>query len=271
MSNSMIKIIILVGVLVIIIAAVTTLCITSIGLGPIKTLAIKDITKSKSNLEKANAALVAAGSTYSNKETELATTKTEYNAEKTKYEAISDQTISIIQDATKDEKYFIEYLWITLGTYAKSHSLSLTVIDPGSKASSDQSSTATNKTTTPGATTPTGTTEKAPLVETIEASSATTTTTPATTNSGATTQAATNPATTTKTPSATNNAGSTTTAKSNVVSIQLKGNYLNIADFVFEVENDKTLRFKLDNISMKTSGGTDITASFEVKNLVIIK
>ncbi len=245
MSKSMIKIMILSIVLLAIIGLVTLLAITKLKVGTIETMSIKDISKSKADLVKANSNLVQAGQNYGTKINSLDTVKTEYKTEKAKYESISEGTISIIQDATKDEKYFIEYLWITLGNYAKAHSLKLTVVDPGSKVTSDLT-----KAAAPATTPTTGTTTTPPA----------TTTTTTTTGTPATTPAAT-PATTT----------GAIAAKDNVVTIQLKGSYLKVADFVFEVENDKTLRFKLDNISMKTAGGTDIIASFEVKSLVIIK
>ena len=53
--------------------------------------------------------------------------------------------------------------------------------------------------------------------------------------------------------------------------IQVKGSYMDISDFIFEVENDKALRFKLDNISIEYVSGTTIKANFDVKNLIIKK
>lgn len=44
-----------------------------------------------------------------------------------------------------------------------------------------------------------------------------------------------------------------------------------MADFVFEVENDKSLRFRLDNIKMKSAGGTEVLASFKVKDFTVLK
>lgn len=237
MNKAMIKIIALVVVLVAIIAGLTILGTMNIKIGSIETMAVSDIAKKKTEIVKLNDKLTQVKASYSSKNTELEAAKKEYSAEKAKYEAISDATISIIQEATKEEKYFIEYLWIVLGNYAKSHSLSLTVVDPGSKVTSDQSSTEEE------------TKEENPLVTTIESSSA----------------EATADIDKTQTPKTSIN------AKENSITIQLKGSYINVADFVFEVENDRTLRFKLDNISMKSAGGTDIIASFEVKNLVIIK
>ncbi len=236
MSKPIIKMIILLAVLVGIIALITVLIITSISLGNFGTLAIKDISEKKVSLVSLNDSLQKAKTSYDNKQKELEAAKNLYKTEKAKYEAISEETIKVIQDATKEEKYFIEYLWITLGNYAKSHSLSLTVVDPGSKVSSDQTSPTEEKKE-----------EKAALVTIVESSSAV------------------------EEKKEAEKTKSNINSKENVITIQIKGNYISVADFVFEVENDKTLRFKLDNISMKSAGGTDVTASFEVKNLVIIK
>ena len=44
-----------------------------------------------------------------------------------------------------------------------------------------------------------------------------------------------------------------------------------MSDFVFEVENDKELRFKLDNMEVTYVSGTTIKAKFNVKNVIMIK
>ena len=48
------------------------------------------------------------------------------------------------------------------------------------------------------------------------------------------------------------------------IKIVVTGRYANVADFVFDVENDKNLRFKLDNINMTYSGENEIEAVFDV-------
>ena len=58
---------------------------------------------------------------------------------------------------------------------------------------------------------------------------------------------------------------------SNALTLQVKGSYINVADFVFEVENDKSLRFKLDNIKMKSAGGIEVVTSFNVKDFTVLK
>ena len=46
---------------------------------------------------------------------------------------------------------------------------------------------------------------------------------------------------------------------------------MNTSDFIFEVENDTSLRFKLDNISMDYVQGTTIKTTFDVKNITVNK
>ena len=53
--------------------------------------------------------------------------------------------------------------------------------------------------------------------------------------------------------------------------IQLQGSYIDISDFIFEVENDDELKFKLDNIRIEYVEGTTIKATIDVKNTIIVK
>ena len=55
------------------------------------------------------------------------------------------------------------------------------------------------------------------------------------------------------------------------IKITIKGRYANVADFVFDVENDKSLRFKLDNIKMTYAGDNEIQATFDVLSLSVLK
>jgi len=56
----------------------------------------------------------------------------------------------------------------------------------------------------------------------------------------------------------------------NGIKITVEGRYANIADFVFDVENDKSLRFKLDNIKMAYSGDNKVKATFDVLSLAVL-
>ena len=91
------------------------------------------------------------------------------------------------------------------------------------------------------------------------------TTTTTTTTSSSTTNNSTNSSTNTSSDT------SASTSSSSALKIEIKGSYMNISDFIFEVENDTSLRFKLDNISMDYVKETTIKASFNVKNIVINK
>lgn len=64
---------------------------------------------------------------------------------------------------------------------------------------------------------------------------------------------------------------SVTDSNAGVLKIQVTGSYIDLSDFIFEVENDTELKFKLDNISMEYVSGTTIKTTFDVKNIVITK
>lgn len=60
--------------------------------------------------------------------------------------------------------------------------------------------------------------------------------------------------------------------QANILKVQVIGSYMNIADYIYVIENDSTLRFKLDNIKMEATGdGNKVRVSFGVKNLQIVK
>ena len=65
------------------------------------------------------------------------------------------------------------------------------------------------------------------------------------------------------------NTNTVSTKSSNVLQIEVTGSYIDLSDFIFEVENDSELKFKLDNISMVYVSGTTIKTTFDVKNIVI--
>ena len=53
--------------------------------------------------------------------------------------------------------------------------------------------------------------------------------------------------------------------------LTVTGRYADVADFVFDVENDSSLKFKLDNIKMTYSKDNLIVASFDVLSLSVSK
>lgn len=69
----------------------------------------------------------------------------------------------------------------------------------------------------------------------------------------------------------TTNSTNTGSTSSSVLKIKITGSYLDISNFIFEVESDSELKFRLDNISMELVSGTTISATFDVKNVTISK
>lgn len=172
----------------------------------------------------------------------LEKSQTEYNRQKNKYNSISDETIDVIKEATTEETYNLEYMWIKLGNYAKKNNLEIVMVEPGGQISSQSGDN--NSSTTADNT----------------SNTTTTTTTTTTTNNNTTTTAGNQTSNT-----------NTTSSDSSALRIQVTGSYMNTSDFIFEVENDTALRFKLDNISMDYVEGNTIKTSFNVKNIVINK
>lgn len=193
----------------------------------------------------------------------IATEKTEeknFKKAKEEYESISDDTINMINEATTEENYNLEYMWVKLGNYAKSNNLTILVTEPGGTAPSDESKSTAK---TPGGAVTSAATSAA---GTTAADGTAATTTPAGTTAATTTPAVTGPVL-----SGTEDVAASATDGAATMKIQVKGSYMDISDFIFEVENDKALRFKLDNISIEYVSGTTIKANFDVKNLVIKK
>jgi|GEM_PF-1811947 len=192
----------------------------------------------------------------------IESSKSDFKKQKEQYDAISDETISVINEATTDEKYNIEYMWIKLGNYAKANNLTLSLVEPGGSAQASAASTGATSGTTTGTTT--GTT-----------SGTTTGTTTGEKSSGATSDktsdktSATTTGASTEVPSVTTAA--TSTASAGELTISVKGNYTDVSSFIFELENDVELRFKLDKLKMEYAGSNQITTSFAVKNLTFIK
>lgn len=187
---------------------------------------------------------------YNNKKTEYDTTiknidslKSEFDVQKSKYDAITDETVDIIKQATTAEKYNIEYMWVKLGNYARSNNLELNMLEPGANPVSTED---TSKTTTSN----TVTSDTTVKTEVKDEKAATNNNATNTTN------------TTEEVP---------TVTTSDELVIKVKGTYLNVSDFIFDIENDKELRFKLDKIKMESAGSNMITATFSVKNLIFNK
>ncbi len=175
-----------------------------------------------------------ASQTQKTKLSDLEDAKKTFEKEKKEYEAISDETIANIKEVTKKEKYSLEYLWIRMGQYAKKYNVQVSLIEPGSSVQSSEEGKPEGEKPNPESEKPE---DYVPDGETEVKPDA---------------------------PSASMPAGSSN------YRIDAIGDYDKIADFVYAIETDETLRFKLDNISMQPSG-SKVRAIFEIKNLEIIK
>lgn len=267
-------------VFVAIIATSVILILIFTLLGALFIPSVQNLIQKYGEAKKADTELSSAQDTYYSTVQKLEGAEEEYNKQKNKYNSISDETIDIIKEATTEESYNIEYMWITLGNYAKKNNLEIVLVEPGgtattstSKDANSSSSNSNNATTTTTTTTTTNTNN------TTANNTATTSNT--TTNNTATNNTTTNNSTNSKATTTNNNQTSTdgtnstsdntTSSSGSALKVQLTGSYMNISDFIFEIENDTSLRFKLDNISMDYVEGTTIKTTFDVKNVVVNK
>lgn len=231
------KMIIISSILAVSVILLLVFMLLGVNLGAFRIPSVSYILDEYNLAKKSEKELTSTQDIYYSTVNNLEKSQTEYNRQKNKYNSISDETIDVIKEATTEETYNLEYMWIKLGNYAKKNNLEIVMVEPGGQISSqsedNNSSTTANNT------------------------SNTTTTTTA------------NNTTTTST--AGNQTSNTTSSDSSVLRIQVTGSYMNTSDFIFEVENDTALRFKLDNISMDYVEGNTIKTSFNVKNIVINK
>ena len=235
-------------------------------------------------VKKVEKELITTQEAYYNTISSLEKAQSEYNKQKNKYNSISDETINIIKEATTEESYNLEYMWIKLGNYAKKNNLEIVMVEPGGQMDSSSQNTNSTTTTSNNAST-TANNNTSNTTNTTANNTSNTTTTNTTTTTTTTTNTNTNTTTTTTSgnntstenkdnktsDNKTSDKSNTSSTDSSVLKIQVTGSYMNTADFIFEVENDTALRFKLDNISMDYVKGTTIKTSFNVKNIVVNK
>lgn len=253
------KTIIFSSISVVILILIVVFCLVDISLGPIKISSISTILKQHTIITTAKNDLTTQQNLYKSAVSAQETEKKNFDSEKAKYDAISDETVNIIKEATAIENYSIEYMWIRLGNYAKTNNLSIVLVEPGGSSSAGSSTTGTGTTTTPTSDT-TGTAATGANLGT--------TGTDATGGAGA---AGSGTASANKDPNTATGNNSAGSGSNSVLKIQVSGSYMNVSDFIFQVENDKELKFKLDNISMEYVSGTTIKATFDVKNIIIKK
>lgn len=262
MDKNIIKIICLIVALVAFLAAILFVLLSGIHIGSFHVVSVTGISSRDSDVAVANESLAKAEKEYNENIKSLETAKKDFETQKQSYESLGEETISAIKEATKEEEYFIEYLWITLGNYATKHNLKLVIVEPGRAASIKEEDTTNIDNNDPtSVSTGTGVNGNSEGVSV--------------TNNSATTGLPTSEtqlASSVEDQTSTNNADSTSVTSSvNDLTVQIKGSYIDVADFVFEVENDKSLRFRLDNIKMKSAGGTDVTTTFNVKDFTVLK
>ena len=235
MSKNLSTFIISVLVFIALLALVIFSAISGMNLGFFNIWSVSSITSRYDEVKQKEESLEQRESSYKNSLRNLENVKTNFNEQKVKYEAISNDTINMIKEATTKENYNIEYMWIKLGNYARANKLSIILIEPGGRADIQNNNQNDNQ------------------------------------NNNNTQN---NTVSSTTSSSSNNNqqdSSSTTVRTTDALQIQVTGSYMSVADFVFDVENDKELRFRLDNISMDYVAGTTIKTTFDVKNLVINK
>ena len=190
---------------------------------------------------------------------ELNESKNDFDVAKEAYESIDDSTIAIVQQATKEDKYFIEYLWVVLGNYAKTNNVGIDVITPNSTVVSKEEDETEDTEETEG-------TKKA----SEQTTKSTETTNKATTNTEKT-QNSTTQSRVEALKDREQMTQDTTKSSDDGIKIVVVGRYANVADFVFDVENDKSLKFKLDNIKMEYAGDNQVQATFDVLSLDVLQ
>lgn len=241
------KIIIISSIALVMFVLLMLFLFVDISLGPIQVASISTILGQYDEITQKEAELITKQSAYNTTLSTLEKTKSSYKTEKDKYEAISDETIQVIKEATTQEEYSIEFMWVRLGNYAKINNLSILLVEPGGgqAANKAENETVNNTNTKSTPVTTRSTSNDANSNNVVQMSSA-------------------NNSVNNDTSLFSNDSGET-------FKIQVTGSYMNVSDFVFAVENDNELKFKLDNISMEYVSGTTIKATFDVKNIIIKK
>lgn len=244
------KMIIISSILGVTVILIVLLMLLGANLIIVKIPSISSLVGKYGLVKKSEKDLSTAQGTYYTTVSNLEKAESDYDKQKNKYNSISDETINVIKEATTEESYNLEYMWIKLGNYAKKNNLEIVMVEPGGKQITNTNNNSSNS----GSST-----------DNTDSTDSNSTTTTTTTTSSSTTNNSTNSSTNTSSDT------SASTSSSSALKIEVKGSYMNISDFIFEVENDTSLRFKLDNISMDYVKGTTIKASFNVKNIVINK
>ena len=199
MKENQIKIYIISGNLTILLILLVVSLLNGIHLGDVKILSLKEIANKKEQVTLSETNYELEKTKYQVALSKLNHEKEMFQTSKNKYDAISEETIHLINERNTQEKYSIEYIWIKLGNYAEKCNLDIIVVEPGNAI--DQ----------------------------------------------------------------------TSKEEESIFEIRVKGTYLNVASFIYDVENDSELKFKLDNIKMEYLSGNMIQAEFNVRDITIVK
>ena len=290
MSKNLIKLIVSSVLLIFFIGMCVLFSLKNVNVaGSLEFLSIQGLIARKDDVLKKEQELTAQQKEYTQTLGKLTEAQNTFDKEKNKYEAISDETIEIIKEATTQDNYNMEYMWIKLGNYAKKNNLSLIVIEPGADDSAISKDATTNN--SKSTTTTTNTTTNSTDANKASSNSSSTNNTSNSNNSSTQTTSGTKTTSSSTSNQATTNSNQTTsngstdltngtdsslqvedsTKDDTTMKIQLQGSYIDISDFIFEVENDDELKFKLDNIRIEYVEGTTIKATFDVKNTIIVK
>lgn len=290
MSKNLIKLIVSSVLLIFFIGMCVLFSLKNVNVaGSLEFLSIQGLIARKDDVLKKEQELTAQQKEYTQTLGKLTEAQNTFDKEKNKYEAISDETIEIIKEATTQDNYNMEYIWIKLGNYAKKNNLSLIVIEPGADDSAISKDATTNN--SKSTTTTTNTTTNSTDANKASSNSSSTNNTSNSNNSSTQSTSGTKTTSSSTSNQATTNSNQTTsngstdltngtdsslqvedsTKDDTTMKIQLQGSYIDISDFIFEVENDDELKFKLDNIRIEYVEGTTIKATFDVKNTIIVK
>ena len=162
----------------------------------ISVMPLLDVIEYTDKIEKEKLELSLATAEYNTRKTNLEKEKENYADMKSKYENVSQEEIDTILEAYKKYKYDLEWLWITLGNYARTNNLQIVINEP-------------------------------------------------------------------------ENPDSASDILGNL-GLTVRGRYLDIVDFVFDIENDKELLFKLDNMNMTYDNDNKIVATFDILTMNVI-
>lgn len=224
------KILIMSAVLLILVICIVIVFTSDVSIAGIKSGSIFTISEGKNNLDGLFGKEREVKAEHQSALDSLEQAKNTYETEKKKFDNIDQATVDLVKEATKDEKYFIEYLWITLGNYAAENNLIIDVITPGSTLAStgEMLNGSGNESKGDSGDSQGGAEINKP---TIDISS----------------------------------------IANNSIRIIVKGRYANVADFVYDVENDKELKFRLDNMKMVYKSNNQIEATFNILSLQVKK